>query len=216
MVKYEMIDLSFLGKDGLMIQYEDVVSIIGFNIIRYMINTNKCTEAMKRMSLEDILLSYLNRETYDINSWIKKEFGLEFDYLQAKESTTLLVPNFVYAYKVMQEARKQKITQLYIYSDIYYPAIEKLLSSFEVKELKYVHGDLIPILSDKPNITFVTSKPDNIMKCLEVKTPFVLTIVDDFIYTKDIVEKKIDKQLREQGKFVFYTGILSGGITNIK
>ena len=211
-----MIDLSFLGKDGLMIQYEDVVSIIGFNIIRYMINTNKCTEAMKRMSLEDILLSYLNRETYDINSWIKKEFGLEFDYLQAKESTTMLVPNFVYAYKVMQEARKQKITQLYIYSDIYYPAIEKLLSSFEVKELKYVHGDLIPILSDKPNITFVTSKPDNIMKCLEVKTPFVLTIVDDFIYTKDIVEKKIDKQLREQGKFVFYTGILSGGITNIK
>ena len=211
-----MIDLSFLGKDGLMIQYEDVISIIGFNIIRYMINTNKCTEAMKRMSLEDILLSYLNRETYDINSWIKKEFGLEFDYLQAKESTTMLVPNFVYAYKVMQEARKQKITQLYIYSDIYYPAIEKLLSSFEVKELKYVHGDLIPILSDKPNITFVTSKPDNIMKCLEVKTPFVLTIVDDFIYTKDIVEKKIDKQLREQGKFVFYTGILSGGITNIK
>ena len=211
-----MIDLSFLGKDGLMIQYEDVVSIIGFNIVRYMINTNKCTEAMKRMSLEDILLSYLNRETYDINSWIKKEFGLEFDYLQAKESTTMLVPNFVYAYKVMQEARKQKITQLYIYSDIYYPAIEKLLSSFEVKELKYVHGDLIPILSDKPNITFVTSKPDNIMKCLEVKTPFVLTIVDDFIYTKDIVEKKIDKQLREQGKFVFYTGILSGGITNIK
>lgn len=211
-----MIDLSFLGKDGLMIQYEDVVSIIGFNIIRYMINTNKCTEAMKRMSLEDILLSYLNRETYDINSWIKKEFGLEFDYLQAKESTTMLVPNFVYAYKVMQEARKQKITQLYIYSDIYYPAIEKLLSSFEVKELKYVHGDLIPILSDKPNITFVTSKPDNIMKCLEVKTPFVLTIVDDFIYTKDIVEKKIDKQLREQGKFVFYTGILNGGITNVK
>ena len=28
-----MIDLSFLGKDGLMIQYEDVISVMGFNVI---------------------------------------------------------------------------------------------------------------------------------------------------------------------------------------
>ena len=210
-----MIDLSFIGKDGLIIQYEDVVSAIGFNIISYMINKNKCTEAMKRMSLEDILLSYLNRETYDINSWIKKEFSIDFNYMDAKDSVQMVVPNFIYPYKIIQEARKQNISELYLYSDEYLPGIEKMLKSFETPSLKYIHGDLIPILSDKPNITYITSSPSNIEKCLEIKTPFVLTIVDDFIYVKSIIERKIDEKLRKSGKFVFYTGILSGGITNV-
>lgn len=210
-----MIDLSFIGKDGLIIQYEDVVSAIGFNIISYMINKNKCTEAMKRMSLEDILLSYLNRETYDINSWIKKEFSIDFNYMDAKDSVQMVVPNFIYPYKIIQEARKQNISELYLYSDTYLPGIEKMLKSFETPSLKYIHGDLIPILSDKPNITYITSSPSNIEKCLEIETPFVLTIVDDFIYVKSIIERKIDDKLRKSGKFVFYTGILSGGITNV-
>jgi hypothetical protein len=210
-----MIDLSFIGKDGLIIQYEDVVSAIGFNIISYMINKNKCTEAMKRMSLEDILLSYLNRETYDINSWIKKEFSIDFNYMDAKDSVQMVVPNFIYPYKIIQEARKQNISELYLYSDEYLPGIEKMLKSFETPALKYIHGDLIPILSDKPNITYITSSPSNIEKCLEIKTPFVLTIVDDFIYVKSIIERKLDDKLRKSGKFVFYTGILSGGITNV-
>lgn len=210
-----MIDLSFIGKDGLIIQYEDVVSAIGFNIISYMINKNKCTEAMKRMSLEDILLSYLNRETYDINSWIKKEFSIDFNYMDAKDSVQMVVPNFIYPYKIIQEARKQNISELYLYSDTYLPGIEKMLKSFETPSLKYIHGDLIPILSDKPNITYITSSPSNIEKCLEIETPFVLTIVDDFIYVKSIIERKIDERLRKSGKFVFYTGILSGGITNV-
>lgn len=210
-----MIDLSFIGKDGLIIQYEDVVSAIGFNIISYMINKNKCTEAMKRMSLEDILLSYLNRETYDINSWIKKEFSIDFNYMDAKDSVQMVVPNFIYPYKIIQEARKQNVSELYLYSDTYLPGIEKMLKSFETPALKYIHGDLIPILSDKPNITYITSSPTNIEKCLEIETPFVLTIVDDFIYVKSIIERKIDDKLRKSGKFVFYTGILSGGITNV-
>lgn len=210
-----MIDLSFIGKDGLIIQYEDVVSAIGFNIISYMINKNKCTEAMKRMSLEDILLSYLNRETYDINSWIKKEFSIDFNYMDAKDSVQMVVPNFIYPYKIIQEARKQNISELYLYSDTYLPGIEKMLKSFETPSLKYIHGDLIPILSGKPNITYITSSPTNIEKCLEIETPFVLTIVDDFIYVKSIIERKIDERLRKSGKFVFYTGILSGGITNV-
>jgi hypothetical protein len=211
-----MIDLSFLGKDGLMIQYEDVISVMGFNIIRYMINNDKCTPDMKRMSLEDILLKYLNRDSYDIDSWIKKEFGLDFHHLDARNSLHMVIPNFVYAYKVFQEAKKQNIPNLYVYSNEYYPGIEKLLPSFEVKELQYVHGDLLPILKDKPNITYMTSNPDNIRQCLNIMTPFVLTIVDDFIYISDIVKDKIDQRLRDQGKFVYYTGILNGGLTNVK
>ena len=211
-----MIDLSFVGKDGLIIDYEDVVSVMGFNIIRYMIMNNKCNDAMKRMSLEDILLSYINRETYDINTWIKKTFGLDFNYLDAKESLHMVVPNFVYAYKVFQEANKQKMNSLYIHTNEYFKGIETtMLPSFEVPNLKYIHGDIVPILTNNPNITYITSNPSNIRKCCDVKTPFVLTIVDDFIYVSEIVRDKIDVKLREQGKFVFYTGILSAGLTNV-
>jgi hypothetical protein len=210
-----MLDLSFIGKDGLIIQYEDVISVMGFNIIHYMIKQNRCNEAMQRMSLEDILLSYLNRETYDIDKWIKDSFGIDFHYMDAKDSVQMVIPNFIYAYKLFQEAKKQKAVDLYIYSNEYYPGIEKMLPSFEVPELQYIHGDLIPILQDKPNATFITSNPSNIRTCLDIPTPFVLTIVDDFMYIKDIVAEKIDEELRKKGKFVFYTGILSGGLTNV-
>ena len=193
-----MIDLSFIGKDGLIIQYEDVISVMGFNIIRYMIESKQCTEAMSKMSLEDILLSYLNRETYDIDKWIHDTFDINFHYLDAKDSVRMVVPNFIYAYKILQEANKQNIS-----------------SFFEIPGLQYLHGGITPILQEKPNITYITSDPNNIKACLEVETPFVLTIVDDFIYIKDIVADKIDEKLRKQGKFVFYTGILSGGLTNV-
>ena len=210
-----MIDLSFIGKDGLIIQYEDVISVIGFNIIRYMIESKQCTEAMSKMSLEDILLSYLNRETYDIDKWIHDTFDINFHYLDAKDSVRMVVPNFIYAYKILQEAKKQNISSLYIYSNEYYKGIERMLSSFEIPGLQYLHGGITPFLQEKPNITYITSDPNNIKACLEVETPFVLTIVDDFIYIKDIVADKIDEKLRKQGKFVFYTGILSGGLTNV-
>ena len=90
-----------------------------------------------------------------------------------------------------------------------------MLKSFEVPELKYIHGDIKDIMSDKPNYTLITSDVNNIRKCLDIKTPFVVTIVDDFMYVSDIVKEKVDEELRRRGKFVFYTGIVSGGITNV-
>ena len=210
-----MVDLSFLGNSGLVIQYEDVISVMGFNIIRYMKLQNKCNDKMRGMSDEDILLSYLNRDSYDIDLWIKKTFDLNFHYMDAKDSVQMVIPNFVYAYKILQEAKKQKVGSLYIYSNTYFKGIEQMLKSFEVPELKYIHGDIKDIMSDKPNYTLITSDVNNIRKCLDIKTPFVVTIVDDFMYVSDIVKEKVDEELRRRGKFVFYTGIVSGGITNV-
>ena len=211
-----MIDLSFIGKDGLIIQYEDVISLMGFNVIRYMILHDKGNDAMKRMSLEDILLSYINRPSYDIDQWIKNTFGLDMHYLDARESIPMVIPNFIYAYKLFMESHKQQISSLWIHTNEYYKGIETtMLKSFDVP-IQYIHGDIVPVLQEHPNITYITSCPDNIMKCLEVTAPFVLTIVDDFSYIGEVlVKKKIEETLRHQGKFVFYTSILSGGLTNV-
>ena len=70
-----MVDFSFVGKEGIIIQYEDIVSMIGFNVIRYLRAKNANEEAM-RMSVEDILLSYINREKEDPEIWLKDNFGL--------------------------------------------------------------------------------------------------------------------------------------------
>jgi hypothetical protein len=56
-----MVDFSFVGKEGIIIQYEDIISMVGFNVIRYLRAKNANEKAMG-MSLEDILLSYINRE----------------------------------------------------------------------------------------------------------------------------------------------------------
>ena len=47
---------------------------------------------------------------------------------------------------------------------------------------------------------------------MDVKVPFALTIVDDYLYTSNIVvDEKIPERLKEKGIFVAYTGIFSSG-----
>lgn len=31
-----IVDLSFIGKEGMIIQYEDIISLVGFNIVKYL------------------------------------------------------------------------------------------------------------------------------------------------------------------------------------
>ena len=72
-----MLDLQFIGREGLIIDYTDIVSMIGFNIAKYIRSKNTCKK-LDRMSIEDILLSYINRSTEDISEWLRT-FDIEID-----------------------------------------------------------------------------------------------------------------------------------------
>lgn len=210
-----MVDMGGIGKAGLIIQWEDVISLMGYNISEYF-KKNNLTEKFERMSHEDILLSYMNRKHYDINEWMKETFDYEMNYRNFMSSRIMMQPNFVYAYKVFNESAKQGVSNLTVYSNHYSDAIEAFLPSFQVPNLKYHHGDLIELLNHNPNCTFITSNPDAIQLCKdEVKAPFVLTIVDDFMYVTDILLTRTDEELRKSGKFVFFTGVMSAGLTNV-
>ena len=87
-----MIDFSFIGKEGLIIQYEDIISLMGFNVACYL-REQKAFEKINKMSTADILLSYINRSTEDISSWLKKEFDIDFDIKNYIDSFAMLRPN---------------------------------------------------------------------------------------------------------------------------
>jgi hypothetical protein len=209
-----MLDLSNLGRAGLIIQYEDVISLMGYNIAEYL-RANKVNDQFERMSHEDILLSYINREHYDINKWLKETFDYDLNIYQLMSSRIMLQPNFIYAYKIFQESAKQGITNLIVYSNHPSDAIVEYLSSFEVAALKHESENIVELLNHNPNCTFITSNPDAIQLCEEVRAPFVLTIVDDFLYVKDILLTRADEKLRKQDKLVYFTSVLSGGLTNV-
>ena len=207
-----MVDFRFLGREGLMIEYTDIVSLVGYNIISYLKSKRISNEKIMGMSDEDILLSYLNRSDFDISKWIKDTFDLECNVSDYIESEIAYAPNNLYAYKMFTQSNKEKIKNLMIYSDTYSKVIEKYVSAFNIPDLKYVHGDIIPILNERLNITFTTSNPISIQKCKEVKAPLMLTITDDFMYVSDIIESDIVDVLRKSNKIVMFTSISTNGI----
>ena len=202
-----MVDLSFIGKAGVIIQFEDIISMIGFNAIRYL-HENGCTDI--RMPINDILMKYINREEEDISKWMKDSFNIDFninDYLDSKQ---LFQPNYLYSYRLLHTAYKNGITNLVVHSDIKSDVIAGYVNTFPVP-VKYTYGDIVPVLKENPNITYITASPTNIRKCLDVDTPFALTIVDDFLYTGHIIIDKTDKELGSRNKIVRYTSIISAG-----
>lgn len=207
-----MVDLRILGREGLIIEYTDIVSLVGYNIIKYLKSNKLKNETMNRMSNTDILLSYVNREVFDISKWISDTFNIKCDIKDYIDSDVAFAPNNVYAYKMFTQSSKENIKQLYIYSETFSPIIEKNIKTFNVPDLKYVYGDIVPILNEHPNSTFMTSNPLSISKCKDVKAPILLTIVDDFMYIANVVETKVIDELKSQNKIVMFTSISSNGI----
>jgi hypothetical protein len=205
-----MIDFSFIGKEGLIMQYEDIIAMTGFNIVKYF-RTKKVNEKACKMSDEDILLSYLNRESEDVTLWLKNEFGISLDMKDYVESVHVYKPNWLYAYKIFDTAYKNGIRKLIIHSQYNSPAIKNMINTFELP-IEYTHGDIVPVLKDNKNVTYMTSLPTNIKRCLEVNQPFALTIVDDFMYVADVIVQKLDEQLRSKNVYVCFTSILSSGL----
>lgn len=208
-----MVDFSFVGKDGIIIQYEDIISMIGFNVVRYL-RYKEANEKAMRMSLGDILLSYINRENESPETWLKNEFDIDFKVEDYLDSINAFQPNWLYSYKLFDTAYRNGTKKLMIYSVYDIPIIKKILPSYQVP-VEFVTGDIASILEKNPNITLMTASTQTLNRCLETDVPAAIVIVDDFLHLAPAVINKIGDKLKERNKYVNYTGIISGGIINL-
>ena len=206
-----MIDLTFIGKAGLVIEYDDIVSLTGMNIVNYLMEKDKSLKVDDGMSsFEDILASYINRTDKDFSIWIKQLIGLDVKKENFINSYRAFKPNLFYAYKLIPNAYKNGIKDLYIYSQYESEVIREYLKSFEVP-VGYVYGDIREVMKDKVNYTYITCDPENVRRCRDIDTPFAVTICDDYMSMAPIVRDHVDEELRKNGKFVSYTSILNAG-----
>jgi hypothetical protein len=209
-----MLDLSNIGRAGMIIQYEDIISMIGFNVARYL-RSKGMSNKLDSMSVEDVLLSYINREDEDYSIWLKKEFDIDINPKDYLSSFLTMQPNLLYSYKVFTTSHREKIDSLYIYSNQYSPIAEQAVDSYGFGGIKYIHGNLEEFLKEHPNSTYLTSSVDNIKKCAELSVPMVLIICDDYMYISDIFSSKLVDKLKENSNIVLrFTGVISAGIIN--
>lgn len=206
-----MVDFSFIGREGLIIQWDDVIAMIGYNVARYLKSKGYKNDKLCEMSNEDILLSYINRPNEDPSIWLKENFDIEFDLNRYKDSIVTWQPNWAYPYRIIKAANDNKLQNLCIYYEKDIPIIRRYVETFDAP-VEYLSGDISKILSEKVNYTFITASPTNIRKCLDLEVPLAITIVDDFMPIADIVIEDVATKLREKNKFVNFTGIVSAGL----
>lgn len=206
-----MVDFSFIGKAGVIAQYEDIISMVGYNVARYLKSKDYDNEKLCKMSNKDILLSYINRPNENPSVWLKEEFDIDFVVDKYKNSFATWQPNWQYYYKITKAAYDNGIKQLYVYTEPHIPIIEEIIKTFQVP-VKYIYGDLKKILSEHPNYTFMTASPSSLRKCLETEVPIAVTIFDDYMCLADIVIDNIGDKLRKTNKFVNFTGLVSAGL----
>lgn len=163
------------------------------------------------MSIKDILLSYFNRETENVGDWLQRNFDINnFDINDYNESVNTYVPTTLYAYKLFQESYKNGVNTLIIHSNKYSDVIKKFVEMFDVP-VQYTYGDVCKVLEANPNSTYITSSTENIKKCLTIKKPIALTIIDDYMYIAPLLTDGTIDKLRENNIFVQFSSILSGG-----
>jgi hypothetical protein len=100
-----MIDLRDIGSAGLLIQYEDIIAMIGYNIAKQF-RTNHLSEKLDSMTIQEVLSSYLNREDEDYSVWLKKEFDIDIDPKAMSSSFLSMQPNLLYAYRIFPASLK--------------------------------------------------------------------------------------------------------------
>ena len=206
-----MVDFRFIGRDGLIIQWDDVIAMIGYNVARYLKSNGYKNDKLCEMSNEDILLSYINREHEDPSKWLKDLFNIDFNPDNFKDSFVTWQPNWIYAYRLFKAANDNKLKNLCIYYEKDIPVIKEYMKTF-IGSINYLSGDISVILSERPNYTFITASPSNIKKCLDIEVPLAITIIDDFMPVADIVIENVADKLRENNKFVNFTGVTSTGL----
>lgn len=208
-----MLDLNDIGSAGLLLQYEDIISMIGFNIAKQF-KMNHLSEKLDNMTIQEVLSSYLNRTDEDYSIWLKKEFDIDIDTKTMSASFLSMQPNLLYAYKVFPASHRERNDNLYIYSDAYSPIAEESLQSYGCNEVKYIHTDLAEFIKKHPNITFITSSIKSIDIVRELGVPICLVVCDDYRYTIDhFFTNKLEKEITDKGNiFLRYTSVISAGI----
>lgn len=205
-----MIDMSFIGKDGFIIQYEDIISLWGYNVLLQLRDTKLIGES----DSDSLLLDYFNREIENPFDYILEKYHINFPIDTVYKSKKALRPNLLYAFKILSAAHRNGIKNLLVYSN----KESQIIRDYIVNEIPdvpitYVHGDVIPVIKQHPNCTFLTSNTD-VIKRLQTESvpPFALTIVDTFMYVAPVVKEEFINSLREKGIFVGFTNILSAGL----
>ena len=206
-----MIDMSFIGKNGFIIQYEDIISLWGYNALLELKEKNLI---VGESSTDSLLLDYFNREIEDPFEYIKQTYHIDFPLNMMYKSRKVLRPNMMYAFKLFSAAYENGIKYLCIHSNMESKIIyDYMKNEMPTIPIHYTHGDIIPVIKQHPNCTFLTSNTNNIRKLLQGDTPpFALTIVDTFMYVSPVVTDSFIKQLREKGVYVGFTNIMSAGL----
>jgi hypothetical protein len=206
-----MVDMSFIGKNGFIIQYEDIISLWGYNALLKLKESNLID---RESSTDSLLLDYFNREIENPFTYINEKYHVNFPIDAMYKSKKVLRPNMLYAFKIFLTAYQNGIKELLVFSNKRSSIIDKYIKN-EIPDIpiKYVHGDVVPVIKQHPNCTFLTSDTNIIKRFVDEDIPpFALTIVDTFSYVAPVVKDSFVELLRRKGVYVGFTNILSAGL----
>ena len=210
-----MIDLRKIGENGLIIQYEELIAMVGYNVAKSY-RGKGISKKLDDSDIKDVLLSYINRSDEDYAVWLKNEYDIEIpDKNALLKSFLTMQPNLLYSYRMFTSADSEKIQSLYIYSEDYSPIAEESIKSYGVNNLKYIHQNIGAFLNVHPNMTFITSSTKSIDECCSVvEAPLCLVICDDFMYTmRHMLESGKESSIKEKRNvFLQYTSVISAGV----
>lgn len=208
-----MLDLSFIGKEGIICSYEEVVAMVGYNVADQY-RKNKIID----ISDQQLISDYINRKEYNFSEYLQKQ-GIpkeDADYISQEEvfyeSAYALKPTNKFIYKIFDAAKIQSVPYLAIYSRQYSSHIEKYIKGSFPFKVEYVYGDIDPIIKEHVNSTIVTSDLNIINKCATIEEPIVLTVCDDFLYLSQMFQDGTEGKIQKMyNVFLGYISCIKAG-----
>ena len=208
-----MLDLSFIGKEGIICSYEEIVAMVGYNVADQY-RKNKIIDVSDQQLISD----YVNRKEYNFSEYLQKQ-GIpkeDADYISQEEvfyeSAYALKPTNKFIYKIFDAAKIQSIPYLAIYSRQYSSHIEKYIKGSFPFKVEYVYGDIDPIIKEHVNSTIVTSDLNIINKCATIEEPIVLTVCDDFLYLSQMFQDGTEGKIQKRDNvFLGYISCITAG-----
>ena len=208
-----MVDLSFIGKEGIICSYEEIVAMVGYNVADQY-RKNKIIDVSDQQLISD----YINRKEYNFSEYLQKQ-GIpkeDADYISQEEvfyeSAYALKPTNKFIYKIFDAAKIQSVPYLAIYSRQYSSHIEKYIKGSFPFKVEYVYGDIDPIIKEHVNSTIVTSDLNIINKCANIEEPIVLTVCDDFLYLSQMFQDGTEGKIQKRDNvFLGYISCITAG-----
>lgn len=208
-----MVDLSFIGKEGIICSYEEIVAMVGYNVADQY-RKNKIIDVSDQQLISD----YINRKEYNFSEYLQKQ-GIpkeDADFISQEEvfyeSAYALKPTNKFIYKIFDVAKIQSVPYLAIYSRQYSSHIEKYIKGSFPFKVEYVYGDIDPIIKEHVNSTIVTSDLNIINKCATIEEPIVLTVCDDFLYLSQMFQDGTEGKIQKKDNvFLGYISCITAG-----